>query len=375
LKDKLRVGVIGTGRWAGWAHLPGWKRSTLVDLAVVCDIDPQRAEARAKEFGVADWTTDFEQVLARRDIDVVDIVTSGDNHEPLTFAALEAGKHVLVEKPVCHDYVDVWRAHRLAQSKNLKTKVGLTFRYAPAMQYMYELVQQGFVGQPFVFNGWEQNSQFINPAGPMRGTQADTGDAPIKVGSLEGYGAPTIDISLWMVGADLAQVVGILKNFVPQRRNPDGNWVRRNIDDGDIYIGEYSNGAICSMQSSYVTVGNYPGIEARLYGSKGALICRLVEEFGECQVLRSATPDAVEFVEMEVPARFFPPGYAKGESWRSLFYANLVNNFAQEIVDGGESNQGNFAQSAKVQEVINAVEQSHREKRWVKLPLKPGVGA
>jgi predicted dehydrogenase len=371
VKDKLRVGVIGTGRWAGFAHLPGWKRSPLCELVVVCDIDPQKAEARAKEFGAKDWTTDFEQVLGRKDIDVVDIVTSGDNHEPLTFAALEAGKHVLVEKPVCHHYEDVWRAHRLAQSKNLKTKVGLTFRYAPAMQYMYELVQQGFVGQPFIFNGWEQNSQFINPEGPMRGTQGDTGDAPIKVGSLEGYGAPTIDISLWMVGADLTQVVGILKNFVPKRRNPDGNWVRRNIDDGDIYIGEYSNGAICSMQSSYVTVGNYPGIEARLFGSKGALICRLVEEFGECQVLRSATPDAVEFVEMEVPARFFPPGYVKGESWRSLFYANLVHNFAQEIVDGGEANQGNFAQSAKVQEIINAVEQSHREKRWVNLPLKP----
>ena len=86
-------------------------------------------------------------------------------------------------------------------------------------------------------------------------------------------------------------------------------------------------------------------------------------------VLRSATPDAVEFVPMEVPARFFPPGYVKGESWRSLFYANLVHNFAQEIVDGGDANQGNFAQSAKVQEIINAVEQSHREKRWVNLPL------
>lgn len=369
VKEKLRVGVIGTGRWAGWAHIPGWKRSPLVDLAVVCDIDAAKAESRAKEFDVKEWTTDFEQVLARKDIDVVDIVTSGDNHEPLTFAALEAGKHVLVEKPVCHDYRDVWRAHKLAKSKGLKTKVGLTFRYAPAMQYMYQLIEEGFCGQPYVFNGWEQNSQFINPEEPSRFVRKDTGDDPIKVGSLEGYGAPTIDISLWVVGSPLAQVTGILKNFVTHRRNPDGSRVRTNVDDGDIYIGEYANGAICSMQSSYVTVGNYPGIEARLYGSKGALICRLVEEFGECQVLRSATPDAVEFVEMKVPDKFFPPNYQPGESWRSLFYANLVNNFAQEIQDGGEANQGNFAQSARVQEIINAVEKSHREHRWVNLPL------
>lgn len=369
MKDKLRVGVIGAGRWAGFAHIPGWKRSPLCDLVVVCDIDRAKAESRAKEFGVPEVMTDHAKVFARSDIDVVDIVTSGDNHEPLTFAALEAGKHVLVEKPVCHDYRDVWKAHKLAQSKHLKTKVGLTFRYAPAMQYMYELVQQGFIGQPYIFNGYEQNSQWINPEEPMRSVQIDTGDAPIKVGSLEGYGAPTIDISLWMVGSHLTSVVGILKNFVPYRRNLDGQRVRRNIDDGDMYIGEYANGAICSMQSSYVTVGNYPGIEARLYGSKGALICRLVEEFGECQILRSATPDVVEFVQMEIPARFFPPGYKKGESWRSLFYANLVNNFAQEIVDGGEANQGNFAQSARVQEIINAAERSHRERRWVDLPL------
>ena len=177
-----------------------------------------------------------------------------------------------------------------------------------------------------------------------------------------------------MVRSRLTSVVGVLKNFVPKRVNPDGNWVRTNVDDGDIYIGEYANGAICSMQSSYVTVGNYPGIEARVYGSKGALICRLVEEFGECQVLRSATPDAVEFVQIDVPDRFFPPGYRKGESWRSLFYANLVHNFAEEICGGSEANQGNFAQSARVQEIINAVERSHRERRWVDLPLNPGVG-
>src|SRR5207245_1794388 len=122
------------------------------------------------------------------------------------FDALNAGKHCLVEKPVCHDYEDVWRAHALATSKNLKTKVGLTFRYAPAMQYMYTLVQEGFVGQPYIFNGWEQNSQWIDPAAPSRFTRTDTGNAPIKVGSLEGYGAPTIDISIWMVRATVCMV-------------------------------------------------------------------------------------------------------------------------------------------------------------------------
>ena len=93
MTDKLRVGVIGAGRWAGFAHLPGWKRSPLVDLVAVCDVDREKAEARAKEFSIPDVETDYQKLLSRSDIDVIDIVTSGDNHEPLTFDTLNAGKH------------------------------------------------------------------------------------------------------------------------------------------------------------------------------------------------------------------------------------------------------------------------------------------
>jgi len=249
---------------------------------------------------------------------------------------------------------------------------------------MFELIRQGFIGQPYVFNGYEQNSQWINPdtpidkrihktkpAGePLRGR--DPRKEAIEVSSLEGYGAPTIDIGLEAVGSELTQVVGILANMVPYRRrtNLDTQRERINVDDADIFIGECANGALYSLQSSYVTVGNYPGIEARIYGSQGALAVRLVEEFGQIQTMHAAKPDAVEFVKKEIPDRFFPPGYKKGDSWRATFYGNLVHNFMQEIVDGGEANEGNFAQSARVQEIINAVALSHREHRWVTLPLQ-----
>jgi predicted dehydrogenase len=243
------------------------------------------------------------------------------------------------------------------------------------MQYMYELIEEGFIGEPYIFNGFEQNSQFISPDEPL--TKRDiipaTTSDQIKVSSLEGYGAPIIDLSLWFIDSLLTSVVGIMKNFVPFRTDIDGSKVRTNIDDGDIYIGEYANGAICSIQSSYVTVGNYPGLEARAYGSKGALICRLVDEFGVRQTLHSAKPDAVEFIPVDIPDKFFPPGHQPGEPWSSLFYANLVHNFMQEIVSDGAENQGNFAQSARVQEIINAVELSCRQRRWVDLPLDDSV--
>ncbi len=376
MRDKLRVGIIGAGRWAASAHLPGYQRSPLSEVVAICDLDRKLAEKRAAEFNIKTVYTDYRELLDRRDIDVIDVCTrpdskDDDNHEILAFAALEAGKHCLCEKPVAHDYRNTWKAHRLAESKGLKTKVGLTFRYAPAMRYMRTLIEEGFVGERYIFNGFEQNSQFISPDVPVtkKDLVPETPYPQLKVSSLEGYGAPIIDLSMWFMDSYLTQVVGTLKNFVPYRTNAEGRKVRTNIDDADIYMGEYASGAICSVQSSYVTVGNYPGLEARVYGSKGALICRLVEEFGVPQTLHKARPDAVEFVPVDIPAEYFPPGYTPGEPWSSLFYANLVHDFMQEIVSGGDKNEGNFAQSARVQEIINAVDLSYRERRWVDLPL------
>jgi len=379
MSKKLRVGVIGAGRWSASAHLPGFARSPHSELVAICDLDREVAQRRAKEFNIPHVYTDYQEMLAREDIDVVDVCTRGgvgdkNSHEPLAFATLEAGKHCLCEKPVAHDYRNTWKAHELATSKGLKTKVGLTFRYAPAMQYMRELIAEGFIGEPYIFNGFEQNSQFISPTEPV--TKPDlipsTVEEAITVSSLEGYGAPIIDLSLWFMDSDLKSVVGTLHNFVPYRTMMNGQKVRTNIDDGDVYIGEYKKGGFCTIQSSYVTVNSYPGLEARAYGSKGALICRLGAELdGQQLLLKSSSPDAseVSYVPVTVPDKFYPPGYQVGEPWPSMFYANLVHNFNEEIISGGSENQGNFAQSAKVQEIINAVELSFRERRWIDLPL------
>ena len=144
---------------------------------------------------------------------------------------------------------------------------------------------------------------------PLRQVDPDADQSVLQVSSLEGYGAPIIDLAHLFVGSDLSQVVGTMRNFIPERMvRQTGRMMRMNIDDGDIFLGEFENGALCSVQTSFVTVGNYPGIEARVYGSKGALICRLVEEAGICETLRAATPDQVEFRELEIPARCYPPG-------------------------------------------------------------------
>ena len=370
---KLGIGVVGAGRWAGLAHLPGWARDERCRIVGICDREPERAAAAADQYGAAVVTGDYRVLLDREDIDVIDVVTRDSEHYPVNLAAVEAGKHVLSEKPVAHDHHDVRRIAELARAKGLKTKVGFTFRYSPAVRYLKDMLARGDLGTPYIYNAYEQNSQWLSPRSPLR-SQERVNSGRIQVASLEGYGAPVIDIGHWFMASDLTAVVGVLRNFIPERLiEATGQMARTNIDDGDIFIGEFASGAICSVQSSFVTVGNYPGIEVRVYGSEGAAIARLVEEFGICETLKLAKPDDVEFREVEVPARYYPPGGSPRESWRTLYYANLTANFASEVLGEIEGNEGNFDDGLWVQEVINAVEISHHERRWVNLPLdSPG---
>jgi predicted dehydrogenase len=358
MTDRLRVAVVGTGSWAHRAHIPGWLRDPRVQVVALADVNGGAAAEAASRFSVPVATTDYRELLADPRIDVVDVVTGNQPHFQISWDALSAGKHVLCEKPVHASYLKTHAAAELARSKGLKTKLGFTFRYAPAVLYAKELIDSGFVGEPYVFNGYEQNSQWIDPATPLRQVGPSADPAQIAVSSIEGYGAPIIDIMHWWLDAPLKSVVGTMRNFVPNRVLRDtGQLTRVNIDDGDMWIAEFAS------------VGNYPGIEARIYGADGAIIVRLVDEFGLCQTIRTASKDAVEFTETEVPARFFPPGGHSGEPWEYLFYSNLVSDFATEILSGSQANQGDFAQGALVQETINAFEASFRTRAWVDFPL------
>jgi predicted dehydrogenase len=372
---ELRVAVVGAGRWAERAHIPGWQRDPRVEVAALVDTDAEVLGRVAAEFGIERTATDYREILDDPSIHVIDVATGNEAHFQASWDALEAGKHVLCEKPVHRDARQTKRAAELAASKGLKTKLGFTFRYAPAVMYAKDLIDAGFVGEPYVFNGYEQNSQWIDPATPLRQAEgAEPDGKEITVSSIEGYGAPVIDIMHWWVGRPLASVVGTMRNFVPVRMvRSSGQMQRMNIDDGDMWICEFDTDVMASIQSSYVTVGNYPGIEARIYGSEGALIVRLVEEAGICQTIKTATKDEVEFVEREIPQEYFPAGGTSREPWPFLFYSNLVRNFADEVLSGGRDNQGDFAHGAIGQRTINAFERSARERRWVGFDEVEGV--
>ena len=366
-KKKLRVAVIGAGAWAERAHIPGWQRDSRTEVVALVDLHLQMAQEVGAQFGVPVISDNYHDILNDPTIDVIDVATGNDAHFQVSLDAINAGKHVLCEKPVNRDARETQRLADLAKSKGVKTKLGFTFRYAPAVQMAKDLIDSGFIGEPYVFNGYEQNSQWIDPATPLRqAEQTELGEGVIAISSIEGYGAPIIDIMHWWVDSPMTQVVGTMRNFVPTRMiRATGTMERMNIDDGDMWLCEFESPTIASIQSSYVTVGNYPGVEARIYGSKGAIIVRLVEEFGICQTIKTATKDSVEFVEQEIPQKYFPEGGNSREPWPFLFYSNLIKNFTDEIIGEAAEAQGDFGQGALVQRTINAFERSYRERKWI----------
>ncbi|MGH7693564.1 MAG: Gfo/Idh/MocA family protein, partial [Gemmatimonadaceae bacterium] len=125
-RSKIRVAVLGAGAWARFAHIPGYKRDVRCEIVAVCDPQRDLAEAAARDFGIPDVATDHREVISRADVDLIDVCTPSATHFELAWAALEAGKHVLCEKPVAFDYRDTLRAHELARSKGVKTKLGFT---------------------------------------------------------------------------------------------------------------------------------------------------------------------------------------------------------------------------------------------------------
>jgi predicted dehydrogenase len=360
----LKVGLIGAHRWAFKAHLPGYAAHPGVELAGICDTDRSRAEAAAAQFGAGKVYTDYREMLADPSIEMIDVCTPTATHLPLSLAAIDAGKHVLSEKPLHTEAAPAFDAAARAVARGVRTKLGFTFRYSPAVRLLQQWVASGELGEIFHIHGFEQNSQFLDPDFELR--QFDPGAPRDKLipSSVIGYGSHLIDLMRW-VGGEFGAVVSTMSNYVPERliRGMDGRQ-RFKVEDGTVALVEYQNGTQGMLQTSYIAVGNYPGVELRVYGSKGAAVARLISEYGVAETLHRAEPNSVEFRKVELGADVLPPGTTLGTPWAELYYRNLIRFFVDEIVEG-RPEECTFFDGAKSQEIVDALIKAHFERRWV----------
>ena len=369
MSERLGVGVLGAHTWAEKAHLPGYAASDRAQLVAICDVDRSRAEAMAATFGIPHVYTDHHALLADPAVQMVDVCTPTNTHLRLSLDTIAAGKHVLSEKPLAEDAVDAFAAAAAAGERGVRTKLGFTFRYSPAMRRLHEWIADGTLGEIFHIHGFEQNSQFLDPDFPLRQVRTDAPRDTLIPSSIVGYGSHLVDLMRWC-GGEFAAVSGSMHNYVPERvvRGTPGRQ-RIAIDDGTVAIVEFASGAQGMLQTSYIAVGNYPGVEVRVYGSKGAAVARLISERGVAETLTLARADAVEFELQPPDPATFPPGTDVGTPWPELYYRNLVRHFVDEIVDDAAADC-TFYDGAKSQEIVDAIVRSHRERAWVQIPAE-----
>ena len=143
------VAVIGAGNWSK-NHLIGWRAQTDVKITWVVRSTEEKARARADEWGVENSTSDYRKVLADPQVHIVDLVLPHDMHAEVTLAALKAGKHVVLEKPIAHNLADAKEIVHAARDSNLKVMIAENWNYATVIQRAKSLIDEGVIGRPFM---------------------------------------------------------------------------------------------------------------------------------------------------------------------------------------------------------------------------------
>lgn len=169
---KLRIGLIGAG--IAQRHLVGYNwNKDLFEVPVLCSLDEDRGRQAVAEFGVGEFTSDVETLFARDDLDVIDVCTPPDSHFELSRRAIEAGKHVICEKPLFGSIADVDRMVEIVSKTDLKFMPIFQYRYGSGLQKLKRLIALGLTGKPFlttIETHWWRGPQYYDV--PWRGKWA-----------------------------------------------------------------------------------------------------------------------------------------------------------------------------------------------------------
>jgi len=221
--ENLRVAMIGYG-FMGAAHSQGWRVAPrFFDLpaqpamSVVVGRNHAAVSAAADKWGWSEAATDWRDVIARDDIDVVDIVTPGDTHAEIAIAALEAGKHVLCEKPLANSVAEaeaMTDAATRAAERGVRAMVGFTYRRVPAATFARDLIAAGRIGEIRQVRASYRQDWLMDAEAPLTWRmQKDRAGS----GALGDIGAHAVDLSEYITGLRLQSVSGVIDTIVTER--------------------------------------------------------------------------------------------------------------------------------------------------------------
>lgn len=354
-KETVRIGIIGTG-FGLKVQVPGFRQVPGAEVVAICSGRQERAAAAAREAGIPHAYDDYRTMLAERELDLVSIVTPVYLHHPMVMAAVEAGCHLLCEKPTALNAHEAGQMLQQAEARGIVHMIDHELRFNPTRMRMAELLEQGYVGELYHINLRSVAAMRADPnSGWSWWSQAEKGG-----GALGAAASHYVDLLRWLAG-EIVSVSGQLETFVRQRRDASGEMRPVDSDDQFAFMGRFANGAYVHVFASYVArLGD--GNRLEIHGSSGSLVLdnddRLWgKQAGDSQPTEFTVADPFEGVAA-IPQTVW------GRS-----FVHLAGELVGAIQAGRQPARGaTFYDGLRCQQVLDAIRQSWAERRWVDIP-------
>jgi predicted dehydrogenase len=356
-KRRLNIAMVGSG-FIARAHSNAFHQvghffevPFSLRTKVVCGRDRQKLESFAQQWDWLETALEWESVVSRNDVDIVDIAVPNALHAPIALAAAKAGKIVLCEKPLA---VSVEEASKMAQAVgNLPNLVWFNYRRVPAIALAKQWIEEGRLGQNFHYRAYYFNQSGADPAKGQawryRRSEAGSG----AMGDLLSH---LLDTARYL-NADVSELSAMTQTFAPNR----------DVDDAVLLMARFANGSLGSFEASRFGVGRRNGNGFEIYGSKASLAFDL-EDMNRLQFFDATEPAALQATRSVLVTgpdhpysnNFWKPGHLIG--YEHTFIATL-GDFLSSLARK-EPFHPNFQDALETQKIIAAVEASAASGRW-----------
>ena len=374
MSKEINVGIVGT-KFMGRAHSNAYMDvHHFFDLPArpvmraACGRNAADLEAFAQRFGWQTTETSWERLVARDDVDLVDICTSNVTHMPIAVAAARAGKHVFCEKPIAMNADEARQMLDAAQEAGVRHMVAFNYRRVPAIMLARQLIDEGKIGTVRHFNAVYYQDWLVDPNFNIVWRH------DVKEGGSGAHGdmnAHTVDLARYLVG-EIEAVSGAQEIFVKERPLADGSGMGTvTADDALYFIARFRDGALGSFMATRFATGRKNYLRLEIFGSEGSLVFNL-ERLNELDFYSSADEGKAQgfrnIVVTEESHPFirawWPAGHIIG--WEHTFIHEVHDLLL--AIDEGESVYPDFYDGLRCQQVLDAALASAIEERWVEVP-------
>ena len=368
MKTKLNIAMIGY-QFMGRAHSNAWRQvtrffDTPVEpvLKVVCGRNEAHVKQAAETLGWQEHATNWEEIVGRSDIDVVDICTPGDSHMAIAVAAAKEKKVVFCEKPLANTLDEAEKMLDAVRKNSVIHMICHNYRRAPAVTLARQIIDEGKIGKIFHYRGTYLQDWIVSPDFPRvwRLEKAKAGS-----GALGDIASHSIDLARYLVG-EITAVTGMLKTFITERPLPGSDQKAPvDVDDAALSIVRFENGSIGSIEGTRFATGrkNYNRFE--INGSKGSLAFDL-ERMNELEMYVEEGPNSgfrtILATDAQHPyiAGWWPPGHIIG-------YEHTFTHTVFDLLNAVHRQQlptPNFEDGVRNQRVLDAIERSAASSKW-----------